>query len=47
MTLYVFLMQRPHDKQAWPVVWERRDLAEAEPYRVSEIATVVFSEGTP
>lgn len=44
MTFFAFLMQRPADKQPWPTIWASRELAEAEPFRVSEIAEVVFEE---
>lgn len=39
-TVYVFFIQRPQDKQTWPVVYENRELAEDAPHRVSEIVEV-------
>ena len=42
LTFYAFLLQRPHDAQPWPVIFASQQLAENEPYRVSEIATVCF-----
>lgn len=41
-TAYVFLHRRPLDKQAWPVIYDRRELAESCQFRVSEIVEVVL-----
>jgi len=37
---YVFLTQRPHDAEAWPLVYVSRELAEHAPDRVSEVVEV-------
>lgn len=37
---YVFMMRRPTDKQAWPVLYMTRELAEHAFGRVSEIVEV-------
>lgn len=37
---YVFLHRRPNDKQAWPVVYTDREIAEMCVFRVSDIVTV-------
>lgn len=42
LVYFAFLIQRPHDAKPWPVIWQSLELAEAEPGRVSEIATVYF-----
>jgi len=42
LVYFAFLIQRPHDAKPWPVNWQSLELAEAEPDRVSEIATVYF-----
>lgn len=39
-TFYCFLQKRPHDRMAFPCIWGQRDLAEAEPYRISPIREV-------
>lgn len=39
-TLYVFLQQRPCDKQSWPLVYVDRQLAEAAPHRVTPVVAV-------
>jgi hypothetical protein len=44
MTFFAFLLQRPHDKDPWPQIWASRELAEAEEFRVSEVAVVEFEE---
>ena len=44
MTFFAFLLQRPHDKEPWPVIWASREAAEAEEFRVSEVAEVIFDE---
>ena len=42
--VYVFLIKRKQDKQAWPVAWEDLALAVNEPYRVSDVVEVVLQE---
>ncbi len=37
MTFYAFLWHRPADSRPWPVIWADRELAEREPFRVSEV----------
>lgn len=39
-TLYVFLQQRPSDKQPWPLVYTDQSLAEAAPHRVTPVVVV-------
>lgn len=39
-TVYVFFVQRPQDKQAWPLVYTDQLLAESCHNRVSEVTTV-------
>jgi hypothetical protein len=44
-TLYVFLIRRPQDKQAWPVVFSsNRAAAEAYPCRVSDVVEVIVTD---
>ena len=40
MIVYVFLMQRPHDRQPWPAAWTNLELAMKEPFRVSGVRAV-------
>jgi hypothetical protein len=46
-TLYVFLTQRPHDREPWPLVYESRELAEAAPHRCSEVVAVCVPTTSP
>ena len=43
MTVYVFLIQRDRDREAWPAVYTSRELAEKALGRVSEIAEVLLT----
>lgn len=40
MTFYAFLTRRPQDKQAWPLIYMSKELAEAAPFRVSDVVEV-------
>lgn len=40
MTYYTFLTRRPQDKQAWPLIYMSKELAEAAPFRVSDVVEV-------
>jgi len=42
--VYVFLMRRAHDGQAWPVVYEAREAAEKALGRTTAIADLCFDE---
>ena len=44
MTYYAFLYRNKTDKQPWPVIWSNRELAEKEPFRVSDIVEVRMEE---
>jgi hypothetical protein len=39
-TVYVFLAKRPIDSEAWPLVYESRELAQRSPHRASAIVEV-------
>lgn len=39
-TIYVFLQQRPRDKQPFPLVYVDQQLAEAAPHRVTPVVAV-------
>lgn len=43
-TVYVFLMRRPQDREAWPVVYQDRELAEKAFGRVSPVVAVQLKE---
>lgn len=42
--VYVFLMRRPKDTQEWPVVYESRERAEANEFRVSDVVPLTFQK---
>jgi hypothetical protein len=44
MIYYVFLIRRPADSKAWPIVFEKREQAEKYPARVSEVYEVEMEE---
>lgn len=47
MTFYAFLWQRPADLRPWPAIWQSPELAEREPFRVSEVVEVELREREP
>jgi len=47
MKVYAFLIRRPRDKEAWPVVFSDRERAERYSGRVSVIVEVNLEELTP
>lgn len=44
MKLYVFLIKRPRDSQAWPMVYQNEQLANDAPHRVSPVVPVEVPE---
>ena len=42
--VYVFLSQRRHDREAWPLVYDSRELAERAPHRCSEVVEVSVTQ---
>lgn len=42
-TVYVFFDQRPQDKEPWPHVFQKKELAEQHPHRVSEVVEVLVA----
>lgn len=45
--LYIFLIKRPQDKEAWPTVFSDHERAEAYPYRASDVYQVSLVEKEP
>jgi hypothetical protein len=44
MRVFVFLTRRPRDKEAWPLVYLNRRLAEQSEHRVSPVVEVEVDE---
>jgi hypothetical protein len=44
MIYYCFLIRRQQDKQAWPVIYAQRALAEDSVFRVSPITEIYLDE---
>lgn len=45
--VYVFLIKRPQDKEAWPTVWRDLKRANNAEWRASEIYKVLLIEHEP
>lgn len=46
-TVYVFLIRRPQDKEAWPTVWRDHKRAQDATWRASDVYQVTLVEKEP
>lgn len=45
--VYVFLIRRPQDKEAWPTVWRDFERAQNAPWRASDVYQITLVEKEP
>lgn len=46
-TVYVFLIKRPQDKEAWPTVWRDAERADKAQWRASDVYQITLVEKEP
>lgn len=46
-TVYVFLIKRPQDKEAWPTVWRDHERANKAEWRASDVYQITLVEKEP